>query len=385
MPEIWLRYGSTDVVLDIKFENLLSHVSSTFELLSEEEVRNSITGMASTLTDNMLILGLSSSRAAAKVITQLMELAREKGFANITVDALPDFAPGLRTGIDDPSIPINRADYRSLQDRMKKFQRTIFVSHTTYDPLFGFAGAPTVILRRFFHEKMADAFAARKSNLPAPGIKGGPLAIALSTTASAVDEAGAAAPATCIQLVANSSGFSGIYHGTVSEAFESAVSKLVSMSAMEMEPAKSVIISASSEPGPHSTLSSSLNSLWNCIHVVKENGSAVLVSENREGLGGGVLQLLAEGRYRNDQQITTMDRMPYVEGMEHLVFIEELKKKYELGIVSTLPQYYSRTRLGLSTYSGMKEALEKLLSRNGKTHKVLIVSDPDLLLLKPKT
>ena len=43
MPEIWLRYGTTDVALDIKFENLLNQISSdSFQLLSEQEIKSII-------------------------------------------------------------------------------------------------------------------------------------------------------------------------------------------------------------------------------------------------------------------------------------------------------------------------------------------------------
>ncbi|MGI0016071.1 MAG: hypothetical protein ACREBU_21840, partial [Nitrososphaera sp.] len=64
MPEIWLRYGMTDVVLDIKFENLASHIASTFQPLPEEEI---IAAFASVpLTDNMLLVSLSPSKAAAR-------------------------------------------------------------------------------------------------------------------------------------------------------------------------------------------------------------------------------------------------------------------------------------------------------------------------------
>ena len=72
----------------------------------------------------------------------------------------------------------------------------------------------------------------------------------------------------------------------------------------------------------------------------------------------------------------------YVEGLEHLIYIEELLQKYELGIVSTLPQYYLKTKLGIKTYGSVKNMIEELLSKYGKNHKVLVVSDPDVLILR---
>ena len=88
-----------------------------------------------------------------------------------------------------------------------------------------------------------------------------------------------------------------------------------------------------------------------------------------------------DGRIKPEQ----VRQQAHVDGLEHLVYIEELKQKYKLGIVSTLPQYYLRSRLGFNTYPGMREALQSLLSDHGKNHKVLVVSDADIILLRQKT
>jgi phosphate starvation-inducible membrane PsiE len=59
-----------------------------------------------------------------------------------------------------------------------------------------------------------------------------------------------------------------------------------------------------------------------------------------------------------------------------------LKQKYELCILSSIPQYYLRTLLGFTTYTGMKDILRDLLAKHGKQHKVLAVSDAEIILLK---
>ena len=38
MPEIWLKYGSTDIALDINFGNLLAEVSTDLPLVSDEDI-----------------------------------------------------------------------------------------------------------------------------------------------------------------------------------------------------------------------------------------------------------------------------------------------------------------------------------------------------------
>ena len=177
MPEIWLKYGATDVVMDIKFDNLSSQISSTFQHLPEEEVKSAIDGVQ--LADNSLVIALSPSKSVSKAILMLAEAAHAKGFG-FTIDVPPKIAGTLRTNLTGmgggEAVSINRTDYLSVQDRVSKFQAAVLISSVSYDPLFGFAGAPTALLRNFMPDKMAQAFNARRDDLPSPGEELEPLA-----------------------------------------------------------------------------------------------------------------------------------------------------------------------------------------------------------------
>jgi hypothetical protein len=371
MPEIWLKYGTTDVVFDIRFENLANQISSAFQVLPEEEIKTAI-GSSVPLTDKMLFVALSGSKAASKIIKMLVEEARKKDF-RFTIDVPQKMAGALRAGLaGNETIPINRIDYQSLNPRLAKFQSTVIVSSVAYDPLFGFAGAPTTLLRNLLADQMAEAFKSRKDNRPAPGIEGSPLKVATS----AIEDT----QANCIELVADSNNVVGIHIGSIKEAFDKAIAHLQSISIIETGSVKCAVISTGGGVYTHSTLATALNSLWNSIHIVKEGGTAILLAENREGIGGGALQMFIEGRLKPDQ----LHEAPYIDGLEHLLFIEELRRKYELGLVSTLPHYYTKTKLGLSTYAGMKDILQKLSEKYGKNFKALVLSDADVILLKPK-
>lgn len=374
MPEIWLKYGSTDVVLDIRFENLASQVASNLQALPDEQVSAELGTMP--VTDNMLVLALSSSKAAAKAVKAILNGAKAKGFANATVDVPGRLTGALRANLaainPDPQaqpISINRIDYQSLSERIAKFQSTIIVSQMAYDPLFGFAGAPTALVRSLYPEKMAEAFSARQSNSPAPGIESEPLKVALGAVEGF--------QAFSVELVQGSSGIAGVHTGTIPETFSKAIAQFKAAIEVQVETVRSAIISTSNEAGAHSTLGGALNSLWNSIHAVKEGGTAVLLAECREGLGGGALQAYVEGRLAQEQIASA----PYSEGLEHLLYLQELMQKKEIGLVSTLPRYYA-TKLGLTTFSGARDALEKLLAKHGKSHKALVVPDADITMLK---
>jgi hypothetical protein len=139
-------------------------------------------------------------------------------------------------------------------------------------------------------------------------------------------------------------------------------------------------MSASADSGVQTSLISSLNSLWNNIHIVKEGGTAILLTESRDGVGGGALQAVVEGRLAMEQ----VDSSPYLEGLEHLLFAKELRQRYDLGLVSTLPRYYATTRLGFAAYSGMNDVLQKMPEKLGKSYRAIVLSDADIVLLKPK-
>ena len=55
--------------------------------------------------------------------------------------------------------------------------------------------------------------------------------------------------------------------------------------------------------------------------------------------------------------------------------LEAMREKYDIGIISTIPQHYLKTKLGLETFDGLKQVMAKLLSKYGKNHKVTLISE----------
>lgn len=371
------------MVLDIKFENLASNLVPDLKPLAAQDISSSISTL--TLTDDLLILALSSSKGAALIIHQILLAARSKGHTNYSVDVPASIASVLRSNLTATSseegqaqISINRIEGHGastshpLSDRLRKFRTTIVIGQTTVDPLFGFAGSPTALLRNFLPERMGEAYSVWKGDIPNPGVEGDPIKIASEASESL-------GFTHSIEILEGSENMeiAGIHTGGISDSFRNSIAQLKSIRpSLELGQSKAVITSASRQAESHSTLHSSLNSLWNCIHNVKDGGSAVLVAENRNGIGGGALQMYVEGRLKQDQ----ISGMQYVTGLEHLVFLRSLREKYELGLLSSLPRYYQSSLLGLAAYSGMKEVLEKLLQKHGKTTKCLVISEGDLNL-----
>jgi len=58
------------------------------------------------------------------------------------------------------------------------------------------------------------------------------------------------------------------------------------------------------------------------------------LAENQDGLSG-VLQIFVEGKMKKI-------------GLEHLIYLENFRQQFYLGILSTMPQYYLK-KLGFET------------------------------------
>lgn len=365
MPEIWLQYGKTDVALDIRFENLYKEITPTFTPLQEDQFGSKLQDVP--LNENSLVIVLSSSQATQQVLSFLVDTATRGGGVNdITIVTLPKLKGFIDIHNDNnySSSILSASDLASLTGTMAKFEKTVFLSHSAYDPLFGFEGTPTHVLRNFMEDKMSEAFSLRTNDLPSPGIISEPYRMALSVCKNI--------EAMSIEIVGNSNIISDIYCGSIEESFTKSSSRLIENSGVEEHRVKSAIISPGSDLLYHTTLTQSLNCLWNSVHILSDHGTAILLGESSGGLGSKALEMFVEGR--TDVSLLR-ENGKYVDGQEHIMFLEAMREKYDFGIISTLPEYYLKTKLGLKTFDSLKHVLTNLLLRYGKNHKVSVLSD----------
>lgn len=367
MPEIWLRYGTTDIALDIRFENLYKEITPQVFPLQEDQINYKLQDVP--VKDNTLIIVFSCTLATKRVLSSLIDKSTNNG-ANGRIMSPPKLKESINVGNEKwISNSLRCEDFGTLKETMDKFDQTLFVTHSAYDPLFGFEGTPTFLLRNYMKEKMIEVISSRSSNMPSPGNFSEPYRLALSLCED-ID-------AVSIELLGDSKQISDICWGSINDTFRYTSSKLSEKPNIEQQRVKSEIISPGREPFHHSTLSESLNSLWNCMGILSRNGSPILLSESRNGLGSRALEMFVEKKLPNS--MSTKDGK-YIDGQEHLIFLEAMRENYDLGIVSTLPEYYLTTKLGFQTYASLKQALASLLSRHGKTHKVALFSDAHFTL-----
>jgi hypothetical protein len=317
MPEIWLRYGSTYSILDIRSENLLKHYRVDMEPMKQEQVKDTLKGLDGRYDGIVL---LDTSEVALNVVGML----RDNGIAD-----------------DVYTVRADMVKNRGMKYLSKLEGRLVFVSRASVDPIFGYSCTLSKLVRS--NAQMMNA-------VYADHIKRG--VIDPHDHISRLD-------GTAIELLYNDSGLLALSLTDVDESYDAVRSMLVKQ---ELDYSKACIVT----PSVSDTLDDALLALWNTISHVKDDGIIVLLAECRKGFSRA-LRMLIEGTSNYDG---------YVEGLEYVKIMSDAKSRYELCLVTMLPDAYIK-RLGLIAFRSLNDALQYILKR-GK-QKVMVVSDAEII------
>ncbi|HET6459010.1 MAG TPA: transcriptional regulator, partial [Nitrosopumilaceae archaeon] len=269
----------------------------------------------------------------------------------------------LKNIFSDPTLIISEFDMSQLSN-----SNLVFIGEIEFDGLFGFNTVSTKLVRRFGKDHMLAAYEKRKGNLPAPGEDLQTFTVAQKFTDTFDISA--------IEIVANSLGVVDLSVGHPSTT--SSISKSLSSIAInEVGKHRAMIISTGKESSDQ-TFGRSLSSLWNCFEGIKEEGLAILLTECHNGVGSEAIQQYIEGRMSLDR---LKSPAKYVDGMEDLLFLTETRKKFHIGIVSILPEFYTK-KLDMLSFGGIKHAMNHILKTQGARQKISIVSDGSHVLLR---
>jgi len=234
--------------------------------------------------------------------------------------------------------------------------------------LFGYETISTRLIKKFGLESMLSAYAKRQGNLPAPGQYTESLTAAKKFTDNFEIQG--------IEIIANSEGIMDFSIGHPSETISS-TKILESNSIKDIGQHKTMIISTGKDAS-NDNLGNSLSSLWNCSNAIKKDGLAILVAECKGGLGSDSLQQYIEDRLTLEQ---LRNPTKYIGGMEDLLFLSEVQKNFQIGLVSIIPEFYAK-KLNLISLPGIKYSMDYILKTQGGRQKVAVVSDGARLLLR---
>ena len=360
MPEIWLNYGPTDVVLDIKAENLEQKIDVDGKTLTDPEIKSKLESLDISKPTEFVVLNASES--VRKTLSIILERYNEKSIPKPsiladkeTMNSIKNYVPGY------DSI----SEFSNIEDSNSK---RVFIGEMEFDGLFGYETISTRLLKKFGDELMLSAYEKRKNDLPSPGQDVESFQIASSFT-DKFDILG-------IEITANSKGMHDLSVGHPSST--SSISKSFGTNATkDIGKHKTMIISTGKESS-NGTLGKSLTSLWNCSDAIKNDGLGILVAECKFGIGADGIQSVIDGRTDIDQ---LKKPSQYIDGIENLLFINEMKKKFQVGLLSILPIHYSK-KLNMIPFNGIKQVMDYVLKNQGQKQKVEVISDGARILLR---
>jgi hypothetical protein len=360
MPEIWLNYGVTDVVLDIRAENLEQKIDSDGKIMDDSAINEKLSKLD--LSKPMELVVLHNSKSIQKIISSLFTLCEQKSkpFPKILTDK--KILNLVKAGLPEGSS-INEFDDIDISN-----SNLVFMGEMEFDGLFGYETIATRLIKKFGLDSMLSAYAKRQGNIPVPGQYPESLQEA-KKFADNFEIQG-------IEIIANSQGILDFSVGHPSETI--ATTKILeSNSIKDVGQHKTMIVSTGKDSSNYN-LGNSLSSLWNCSNAIKKDGLAILVAECKGGLGSDAIQQFIENRLTLEQ---LKNPTKYISGMDDLLFLSEIQKNFQIGLVSILPEFYVK-KLDMISLAGTKYSMDYILKTQGVRQKVSVIADGARLLLR---
>ncbi|MBA4436687.1 MAG: transcriptional regulator [Nitrosopumilaceae archaeon] len=360
MPEIWLNYGITDVVLDIRAENLEQKIDSEGEVLDDSAINEKLNSID--FSKPMELVVLHNSKSIQKIISSMFTLCEQKSkpFPKILTDK--KILNQVKAGLPEGSSINEFENFENPNSNL------VFLGEMEFDGLFGYETISTRLIKKFGLESMLSAYAKRQGNLPVPGQYPESLQEAKKFSDNFEIQG--------IEIIANSHGIIDFTIGHPSETMSS-TKILESNSIKDVGQHKTMIISTGKDAS-NDSLGKSFSSLWNCSNAIKKDGLAILVAECKGGLGSDAIQQYIEDRLTLEQ---LRNPSKYISGMEDLLFLSEIQKNFQIGLVSILPEFYAK-KLNMISLPGIKYSMDYILKTQGPRQKVAVVSDGARLLLR---
>lgn len=373
MTEIWVPYGSVEVSFDIRQENLSQILEPQPEKLAPEEFEKK--ALESSGADSILIL--SQSTGAQKVLAAILTknkgitrilhpkhlgaFARRKAqeflIANVEVFNPESLAEAGMVDQAPAKIPI----------QLRESSNLVILSSVHYDPLFGLTGAASDLLSLNLDLK-SQAFMKSVDELPCSPAKSNAswYATRLLQTSPNVS---------VIEIVEkNPAGVLNFFTGEP-EATHAKVLDFWKNSLSVNIPTRyeRIVFGSGGQENDRSLSDALARSFFNIATNValKDSDSKIcMLAECSQGLGSEALLKYVTGSFIPG---SSLDAVPYFEGLEVLLAFNRVKNDLDLSMVSTLPTYYG-SRFDFKILSAARDAPSSVISQ-GSRAKILVIPD----------
>ena len=355
-----LSYGSTEVALDIKAENLEEKIDVEGKTLSDSEIKSKLKSLDISKPTEFVVLNMSES--IKKILSTIFEIYEQKSIPKPTILADKKIMNDIKDYLPEQS---SISEFSNIEDSNSKL---VFIGEMEFDGLFGYETISTRLLKKFGAESMLSAYEKRKGDLPSPGqdVENFQIARKFSEKFDIL----------AIEIIANSNGICDLSVGHPSST--ASISKSFGVSATKDIGKHKIMIISTGKESSNNTLSKSLSSLWNCSDAIKNDGLVILLAECKLGIGSDGIQSFIDGRMNIDR---LKKPSQYIDGMENLLYITEIQKKFQLGLLSILPTHYTK-KLNMIPFDGVKQVMDYVLKNQGQNQKVEVISDGARTLLR---
>jgi hypothetical protein len=364
MPEIWLPYGTVEVPLKIKAENLGKIYTPNTKPLDEDSIRSRIKELE--LKGNVLIFVSEAEEVSASLIKAVVNASTELG-KTITVGAersLHSWVKKVCEGLNVKTKVFTAAE--TTEAEIQQYDTKLLISKVSFNPLFGFLGGPITLLKSIRPNFLAEAFKRAESNEPRPGEETEASFYAYSE-AEHLQMLG-------LEYASINDVLVDIAVGDLVKAHKQISQTLLDLCKVSLNNQPEAIIASTGPQKTASTLASALNTLWNIIKPL-DNSVVVFFAECIDGLGSEALRLAA-----------TRDIEPYLsqanykEGLESIIYLQWLMKKVKPALLSTLPKHYVN-QLGFDHLRSASDAIPYILRQRGSRVKIQIFPLAEATLL----
>ncbi|MBC7091262.1 MAG: hypothetical protein H5T50_05065 [Nitrososphaeria archaeon] len=377
MPEIWLKYGSVEVAVELKRERLEKVYSDPLPSFDNSQVEQELQPIRELNEINLLVGDYESSTIDfLRFITNFIPSTKICVLSNENVlKVLRKFLKDTRIDFsktDGEKVPVSIVDGAQVKVSQTIAKRNlILVSSVGFDPLYGFRGSTTALLE-FSDEQLKYEAIKRESELiPRPG-KETSAGWFLNRIVEELKEING------IEIVPGKDGFSKIFYGKIDAVHKRAVEELLKNSSKNVEKKIGLAIVSPGEEIKCSNLNSALNSLWNIMYACEEGASIVVLAEALDGLGSEALKKYVYTGFK----VESVLGKAYIEGLESLYYLLQARQKYDLGVVTTLPKTFVEKKLGLKSFQSGNAAIGYLVEQaENRKKKISIIVRGDKTLL----
>ena len=386
MPDIWLPYGSVEVAVRLKAENLAEEINKQASPMSADVMQETLGKIDLEGRTSIFLPKLSNSileiirRVIGEITVQGIDPSNiivytDEGNISKLKKSLGNKQVNI-SGIEKPTKKIGKIDGVEIKipKTLHEAKSRVIITDVGLDPLFGFSGGPASLVRYFGGDAITEAFRRRKNNYPSPGEESGPSLFA-NEFADFLSES------ISIEVLPAKDGVSGIHCGNLVDAHKSASKQLIDTSRVSVKKDIRALIVSTAGYESDSTLADGLKAVWNVVGGMNDKGHLALIAECSDGLGSEALKMYVSGRLDVKNMLK---RGEYIEGLEDLVYLQTALHRSTLILVSALPDYYTEVKMGFQTCRKAGDALSYILSTAGVRTKVHILHNGTATLLSKK-